>query len=519
MLVSQRSRPRGREVTGPTPYSVALRARLPAAKSSDYLNMEMRRKDEIRAGALAYIRQNERECVKSKFEKITDHKILHNTVQRKVQDAMQQYKMGTEERRDRLRDMLENEERELIKEMESMEETALEKLAKMRERAKYLKEKREDERLALVAEKRDQQFREQCEELRSLLSQNHQREVCTERLVQLSIKEQLQKQQKEENDLFAQLWEKDRLMKEEREEQDAQSQKERDRGMLDVLHLQIAATEAQKMEEKRLKQEEAVIMAQQRALYRLDEERAQREKLQKQQQTRHMLDGNLRLKMKRLAREQQEELILDMKILEQLLKDTQDDTLEKKQRKEEMRKEELIYREYLANQLEEEKRQEKEMEKMIEAELEKSLAKRAEQTHLEREARYRLLREVMETRHLQICEKLSRNAGKQEELARDRELLEKAIEEHKQLELERTSRHKQLALEYQDQLLSQVAYQKLRKEMENEEECREFQAGLLAEKAYQEKLKTILARPYANQANVHPLRKSRISSPKDWLPA
>ncbi|XP_078530921.1 cilia- and flagella-associated protein 53 [Lissotriton helveticus] len=519
MLVSQRTRMRAREVTGPTPYSVAVRARLPTSRPPDYVNQEMQRKEKKREDTLAYIKQTEREHVISKFVELTDYRILHNTVQGKVKEAMEQYKMGTEERRERLRDMLENEEKEHIKEMEAMQETTLEKLAKMRERAKYLKEKRESERLALVAEKRDQQFREQCEELRSLLSQNHERQVCTERLVQLSIKEQLQKQQKEEDDLYAQLWEKDRLLKEERAERDAQSLKERNRGMLDVLHLQMAATEAQKMEEKRLKEEEGRIMAEQRRLYKMEEERAQREKLQKQQQTRNMLQSTLRLKMKRLAREQQEELTLDMKILEQLLQDTEDETLGSQQRKEEMRKEQQIYRDYLARQLEEEKLQEKEMDKLIDAELQKTWAKRTEQMRLEREARDRLMQEVMDMRHLQICEKLARNAGKQEELARDRELLEKAIEEHKQLELERASREKQQAKEYQDQLLCQAAYQKQRKEMETEEACREFQAGLQAEQAYQKKLQEILARPYVSHDNVHPLRRARISSPKNWFPA
>lgn len=71
----------------------------------------------------------------------------------------------------------------------------------------------------------------------------------------------------------------------------------------------------------------------------------------------------------------------------------------------ELQKEQQIYRQYLAQQLEEEKRQEREMDKLIETELEKSWAKRAEQLRLEKEARNRLMKDVMATRRLQIQEK------------------------------------------------------------------------------------------------------------------
>lgn len=62
---------------------------------------------------------------------------------------------------------------------------------------------------------------------------------------------------------------------------------------------------------------------------RLEEEWKHRQKLQNQESWRKQLDSSLRLKMKRLAREQQEDLALDMSILEQLL------TLGKDEKKEE----------------------------------------------------------------------------------------------------------------------------------------------------------------------------------------
>lgn len=148
----------------------------------------------------------------------------------------------------RLRAMLRAEEQRYLREMEAGEETVLERQAKMRERAKFLKDKREEERLQFVQEKYDQQFRygkqnyqcfdyvssalsnidnlcdlnyrkktlklclffrNQCEELRSTLSKRQQDEVCVERLEQLRLKEEIEREKKEHEAMYAKLWEQD----------------------------------------------------------------------------------------------------------------------------------------------------------------------------------------------------------------------------------------------------------------------------------------------------------------------
>lgn len=60
-------------------------------------------------------------------------------------------------------------------------------------------------------------------------------------------------------------------------------------------------------------------------MLRLEAEREHRQKLQNQEKRRKQLDLSLRLKMKRLTRDRQEELALDMSILEQLLSEERDE--------------------------------------------------------------------------------------------------------------------------------------------------------------------------------------------------
>ncbi|XP_006033197.1 cilia- and flagella-associated protein 53 isoform X1 [Alligator sinensis] len=538
---------RPREVSGPTPHSVALRAKGPKSNKAESFLLACRRKEEERLKYLEFAKLHSKGREISQWEEHNECKRLHSTVRKKVAETMQEYLAGTEDRRERLRELLEAEENSYFSELESLEETVLERQAKMRERLKLLREKREEERQKLVAEKREQQFRptmhvwpipgsysssldalvkasagvptpplqasqrEQCEEFRLHWSQRHQKEVCADRLAQLALKEELKNQEKKEEQMFADLWEEDRLAKEKREAVDIQKQAEQNQERLNVLNAQVSVLNAQKEAAKRLKEEEARLLEEEKQLLKLENERLQLEKLQKQKECRDMLVSSIREKMKRLNREKQEELALDMKILEQVLQESQEDTEGKKKKKQELFKEQQIYREHLAAQLEEEKRREKEMDKLLEEEMERTWAKKAEQMRLEKEARKRLMKDVLDTRRLQIEEKLERNAKQQEKLAQDKLLLAEAIKELNHIDGEKYSRKIQEAKEYREQLQAQIAYQQQAHHAEEEEKQREYESGLAAEQEYQEKIKHILSRSHLKLTEIHPLRRKLMT--------
>ena len=174
--------------------------------------------------------------------------------------------------------------------------------------------------------------------------------------------------------------------------------------------------------------------------------------------------------MKRVVRERQEELALDMKILEQVLEESRNEAEETLQKKLQRKDEERKYREYLQQQVrpcitlhevhsitcvfchckiassylnnyflnvfcccfawlfafffyrvvviglfiiknfnclqyEEEKRREKELDRLVEEDVKMMWAKRLHQWRLEKEARHRLMQDVMETRRKQLQEK------------------------------------------------------------------------------------------------------------------
>lgn len=495
---------RCREFTGPTPHSVAIRAKPTSKRPVEHLILETRRKDELREQAIAETKYQKSCDLKSEWEKATDKRIKSNTIARRVEKLMQRGTFSLEDRRERLKEMLLAEEQQYIEEMEAKEETTLERQAKMRERAKFLKEKREQERLKLVEEKLDQRWRDNCEELRSTLSQRHQDEVFVERHEQLKMKEEKKKKELEVDKFYADLWAEDIQIKSMREEQTAREQIERNRETLKVLQVQIAACEKQREDEEKLKEMEAQWLKEEAKLREEEEKWLQEEKLRKQKAAKRSREVSIRLKKEKEAKEKQEELALDMKILEKLLDDTRNEVKEETQRKREMREENLRFMQYCAMNRKEDEEREKELERIVNEEVEKKWAQTIKQYKMERDARQKLLANVMKSREQQIEERKRIAEKEQEAEITERDALLAAIEEHKRLEAENQERIKNRNIGYQRDLDMQIDYQRRVKAKEIEEEEREFRMGQEAEAEYQRKLKEALDRPTIDK--VHPLR-------------
>jgi len=481
---------------------------MPSKLPPDHLILERRRHDDAREEAVAVTKYNALCDLKNDWERITDRRIQLNTVRRKVKGLMLEQEFTLEDRRERLRDLLAAEEASYLEEMEASQETMLERQAKMRERAKFLKEKREKERLEIVAEKLDQRWREECEELRSTLTRRHMDEVCMERSDQLRIKAEMEQQSKDEEKMYADLWHKDIMAKAAREEKEARDRHARNRETLETLQKQKAALEAKRLEAKNLKEEEGRLLVEERELRKMEEERAYQEKLTKQQQAREDIATNIRLKTKRRAKEMQEELALDMNILEKLLSDSRNEAMEIAQRKKELREEDQRYRSYLKQQALEDAEHDREIDDLIDAEVKRQWQKRLDEWDRQKQARKRLMDNVLAVRRQQVEEKLAANAKAQAELEKERELMQAAMDEHKRLEEDKLAGIRKENLSYQDDLLGQLDYTRRQHEIEKDEDHREYLKGLDQEAEYQAKLKEALARPIIDK--MHPMRRAHM---------
>lgn len=151
-----------------------------------------------------------------------------------------------------------------------------------------------------------------------------------------------------------------------------------------------------------------------------------------------MYDHSVELKNQRRAKEEQEQLAFDMKILEQVLEESRNEAKEMSTRKvcpridnsltkssisltisekisdneilflslqQELREEDRRYREYLQQLKEIEALRERELERLCDIEVQKTWDKKLNQWRLEKQARQKLLQDVLESRRKQIEEK------------------------------------------------------------------------------------------------------------------
>ncbi|NXP18547.1 CFA53 protein, partial [Scytalopus superciliaris] len=430
------------------------------------------------------------------WQKSREHRWVHRAAEQKARAKIQDFLEEVDVRRERLRDLLEEEESKYFAEMDALEEMeAQDKEAKMKEQTRLLREKREKERQQLVAEKREQQFRNQCEELRTLCVKRNKKESSDSQLAQQALKEELKKEEKMEERRLEELCEKELLAKDHQAELEAQKASARIQELLNALHAQMAAHSARKEEEEQLKKEEAQWLEEEMHLVRKEKEELERQKRHKQMECRQILLKAAQDRTNRLNEEKQDQLAVEKMILEQDFQDPQRDMEEKTKRKQELLKDQLNYLAHLAEQLEKEKEREKEEEKLFKEENDQVWAKRVEKMKLEREARFQLLRDVVNTRQLQMEEKLQKKAEQQVEIAEEKKLLDETIREYKHWEEENRARKAQKANEYRDQLTTQIAHRQWLREEEEKERKREYEAGLEARRKYEERVQSILSLP------------------------
>ncbi|XP_059974892.1 cilia- and flagella-associated protein 53 [Mesoplodon densirostris] len=497
-----------REVKGPTPKVVIVRAKPPKGQGAEHHLERLRRSHQKHHAVLASIKSNERDRLKAEWDQHNDRKFVDSLVKARVKDAMQGFIINTEERRNKLRELLASEENEYFIEMQLKEETIEEKKDRMRDKIRLLREKKEKERQDFVAEKLDQQFRERCEELRVELCCIHQKAVSKDQKAQIAFKEELKRQKLVEEQMFSKLWEEDRLAKEKREAEEARRQRELVENTRLGLNAQITSIQAQRQAARRLKEEEARLVENDKAQVKLENEQDKLKKQKTKQEIRATLQKALQEKMEHIQQEYREDQDLNMKLMQSALQNLQEEADKKKQKREDMIREQKIYHQYLAQRREEEKAQEKELDRILEKEKEKKFAEKDKELRLEKEARKQLLSEVMCTRKLQVQEKLQRKAKEQEERAMEQERINEGLKELNREEREDFTRRSSLAQEYRKQLQMQMHSQQQAREVEKEEERREFEAGMTAEKNFQDKIQEILSTHQVLPQNIHPMRRA-----------
>jgi len=496
---------RAREYNGPSPHAVAILARNPSKLPTDNLILQNRKKDDMLAAALERTQEQTKVDLKMQWERNTTKKIIGNTIQRRVRAKLNEQSLELEERKQDLRRMLADEESNYIQQAYSMKETMEEKQARMRKKAAELKQKRETERKKTVVEKLDQQWQNQCEELRSVLTRRHQDQVCLERQHQLVQAAEIEREHQAEDMMYAELWERDRLAKAAREEKEANEAMERNYHQLDVLQSQrkekavkqAAGKETIKMEARQLVDDRTQLSLeiQKNTDYAKQEKSHYARRLKKQIGTRQLAK----------KRDYEEELAVDIKIIQQAAQEQKNEDQSEIQRRMASCQEANNYRQFLKEQRSLEAAREREIEKIIEMDVAAKDAKKAEERRKKRVARESYLAEVLQVRSQQVnCREREREEEKRE-AQRERERIQKIMEEHNEYQRNNNAYIRNKNRQFSRDLLSQHAFQQDMSTRQQQLDQREYENGLLTEQAYEARLREVLERRDIQQG--HPLRR------------
>lgn len=402
-------------------------AKNPSAVPSDLIIIQRRQQEDMRRAACEAVESTKQFDFKCKWEQATDKKIRGTAVKRRVHELLQDRKRDLHDRQHRLRALLEAETAAFAQEMSSLEETPIEREARLREKLKTLKEARESERTQLASTKMEEHFLRNCEQLRTLKTQREAHVVASHRVLQVQAKQEQAAREQAVDSVYAALWDQDRQAKDEREAQEKLSRKQRAAEQAAVLLQQQQALDEYRREQSALREQDLKLRLEDEAARAEEEERSRLNAARTARKRQHAAKAAhaeaVAQRQARMAAEQD----LDLRLLDAVLRQHEQDDGSALERKEAVRREAQAYRCYLQQQKAERQQLDQHLDRLFGLAAEQAWQRREEQWERERLARESLMNDVLATRRQQIQAKQDSVAARQAEAERDSAALEQAI--------------------------------------------------------------------------------------------
>jgi hypothetical protein len=451
-----------------------------------------REREEARAQLVSETREAEK--LRFQLEFMSSGK-TQNVSREKEQEAKKKREELLNQRRCRLRALLDSEEQEYASRIAEEVETPAERIQRIKERAEKLKADREAERLSFVEEKLKEKWRRDTDELRTQNKKIWQLETVAVLQHQIQEKKKGKEIERNENELFENLWKSDYMNKLQREANEAREKALRYQAVKQVLDDQVRIkqdrgetgpvpeatgllwedTERKKFKEK-FKSHAPTV----------DEAEKRRSELQTQKQIEQ--EENNRIVQELIAKERarvESELKLRAATAESMRKFIAESRLHAERKK--------------ATELE--------VERIQAEESEKQWAVRLGKWQLEEEARANLMRSVYADRENQINEKLSRISQMKTEYEEEVKRIEFEISQDRQWTQNKQLVTKKRNEEYKKALLDQIG----KKERERESDHLALQQDMLREREQADILtRQIEAEKQKQRALIESLRRTVV---------
>ncbi|KAH9524291.1 hypothetical protein Btru_054065 [Bulinus truncatus] len=408
-------------------------------------------------------------------------------------------------RKDKLALKLAEESKAYEAELRELSKSNFERLEDMKSRVDDLKTAREEKRQRLVEEKLYQHWRENNPDLRKVESSLLQDHVVGEWGDQIVEKEERLESERREKTAFEQQMEKERLAALQLERQKERERLKEEQTLKEILREQMEEYKRKEAEARAWKQQQEELMRQKWELERIEEYQRKREEERRKKDLGRVLLRQHKTQMMHKSKIIQEELEQDRRLLEDLIAKENEHLALQSARREKARADAQWMKEVIEDQLKVEKAREAELDMLYQDEAARMWEKRAAEWDRERQARQRLMAEVLESRQEQIALKLDELQKQQEESLQRREELVREMEIAQQMTRREEEDQKQSKLttkaDLQEQmkahlLKEQEEKENLRLELEEEKEEDENYEDLLKQETERMKLKAYTGRDY-----------------------
>ncbi|QDZ23642.1 hypothetical protein HOP50_11g61820 [Chloropicon primus] len=438
------------------------------------------------------VKYNEKRGELALWEQKTDANIKKNEVRKRYEAIMARAEHELEDRRLRLRSLLQLEQASLQQELESQRVNPAEYRKMRAEKARKLAQAREMERQQLASELIMKQWKEGCDPLRHLESKQLLMNVVKVQKQQLLDKGKKEKEEQEKDAIFDLYSEQARAKQEQKEKEDQALRLKMDEEAKLILDQQV---------KERTKQREYVEEVRQMEIADLKSKWADEAEQQKKQDLiqhhkNQALGEELRAfntmkqnEAKILLEKEREE---DRRIVQEAIAKAKEDEQKEKEISERQRDDARKYREHLKIQMQKEHEDETERDILIAQAEKEQWAKIEAVRKAQEDARNKLMEEVIESRNQQIAKKRNDKMMELHDREKDRVRILDELQTLDEIEKESLARVKAERKQHQLDIQAQIVAKEVHRDQTRKFEELEHELALESERKYKSIIDNLL---------------------------
>ena len=425
------------------------------------------------------------------WENKTSASLYKNREQEEINSLKNQKEIFLNMRRNKLSNLLKKEYVQYHQELINNADTPEHQRLMVEQKLMNLKSIKEEERKKFVELQKEKMFYNDNEEVRKHDSEYNQIKCCFDQEDQMIDKMKRRYNNYLEEKAFDDINKIDYLKKLEREQKEKEERIKKNKELNEYREFQrqqemqnLARTnEINKLEKERLKQQWAI-----------DEQNELKEKIYKRELNKkvnedieyyNQLEKQKREEKEKFEKEQDKKMISEILKKERALDEI--DRIEKLKKKEDL----LKNSEFLKYKMQQKKEEEEWMDKLADEERERQYEKEQKQWLKEQAARIELMKEVYKSRAEEIMRKKNLEEKEKQELIKEREILDKEIDNYNDQYWKLKDDELKKNKEEQDILKYQIQQKINLKNREKQEEMYQKRMAELLEEEYQNKLKAL----------------------------